>query len=124
MVCVDGDERSTPGRFYREGRDQKHGRSLLPDAGARGDRPRQIQRPASEERGADPVAAAAGWSMVDALRGEAARSGVSNRARIVGIASGGRAGDEPTSEEGHRLSAREAADLRWLDGPAAVVREF
>src|SRR5258705_4464474 len=62
--------------------------------------------------------------MVDAIRGESAGSGVSDRARAVGIAGGGRAGFESAGGESHRVPDGAAAGVRRMDGSAAILREF
>src|SRR5262245_16328243 len=116
--------RRAHGGFDRARRDREHGGSLLPDASAGRDRSTAISRSDSEKRGADPLAAAAGRTVVDAVRPGTTGGGVSDRARAVGTSGGGRARIESAGGQGDRLSASPSTIVRWVDGPAPVVREF
>src|SRR5262249_1078197 len=83
-----------------------------------------VSRSDSEERRADPLAAAAQRTVVDAVWPGTAGGGVSDRALAVGASGGGRAGIQSAGGQSHRLSASPSTAVRRLDGPAPVVREF
>ena len=77
----------------------------------------EISRADPEERRADPLAAAAGRAVVDAVRGEPAGGGVPDRARAVGAAGGGHSGIESAGGEGAStsFSSRQQTFGGWMD---------
>src|SRR4029077_5787242 len=77
-----------------------------------------------EQRRADPLAAASGRAVVDAVRPGTTGGGVSDRTRALGTPSARVAGIESAGGQSHRLPASPSTDVRRVDGPAPVVREF